>query len=97
MAVLTPYKAQLRLLKRTFKQHGGTAAVEAVHFATVDGYQGREADVVIFSCVRCGHWRYRPATLQLRYRTACWQAAMQSPPLCPPCALVVRAGTGAQP
>jgi hypothetical protein len=25
-----------------------------VQFATVDGFQGREADVVIFSCVRCG-------------------------------------------
>ena len=33
-------------------QRGGSAAVDAVQFATVDGFQGREADVVIFSCVR---------------------------------------------
>jgi len=33
-------------------QRGGTAAAEAVQFATVDGFQGRESDVVIFSCVR---------------------------------------------
>ncbi len=52
VAVLCPYKAQLALLRRTFQQRGGTGAVEAVHFATVDGFQGRESDVVIFSCVR---------------------------------------------
>lgn len=33
-------------------QRGGSSAVDAVQFATVDGFQGREADVVIFSCVR---------------------------------------------
>ena len=39
-------------------QRGGTAAVEGVQFATVDGFQGRECDVVLFSCVRWGPcWR----------------------------------------
>lgn len=53
VAVLTPYQAQLALLRRTFRARGGSRAVEGVEFATVDGFQGREADVVIFSCVRC--------------------------------------------
>ncbi|KAL4457300.1 hypothetical protein ABPG75_012165 [Micractinium tetrahymenae] len=52
VAVLTPYKAQLALLRRTFQQRGGAAVADDVLFATVDGFQGREADVVIFSCVR---------------------------------------------
>ncbi|GAB4823482.1 hypothetical protein N2152v2_010528 [Parachlorella kessleri] len=52
VAVLTPYQAQLGVLRRTFRQRGGSRAADAVEFATVDGYQGREADVVVFSCVR---------------------------------------------
>ena len=42
---------------RALQRGGGAAAEAGVEFATVDGYQGREADVVIFSCVRWAVWR----------------------------------------
>lgn len=54
VAVLTPYKAQERLLREIFRRRHTQAALhqDGLEFATVDGFQGREADVVIFSCVR---------------------------------------------
>ena len=52
LAVLAPYRAQVALLRRIFQEHGGSAALEVVEFSTVDGFQGREADVVIFSATR---------------------------------------------
>lgn len=52
IAVLSPYRAQLRELSQAFKAQFGRDVGEMVDFATVDGYQGREADVVIFTAVR---------------------------------------------
>lgn len=55
IVVITPYRAQLGALRSEFRRElGGDAALAAagVEFGTVDGFQGREADVVIFSCVR---------------------------------------------
>ncbi|KAA6418527.1 MAG: hypothetical protein FRX49_11473 [Trebouxia sp. A1-2] len=52
VAILTPYKAQLALLRSTFAAQHSKAALANVEFATVDGFQGKEADVVLFSCVR---------------------------------------------
>jgi senataxin len=63
VGVITPYAAQLEELKRTFKAHArqeqqSGAADGIVHAAmevevnTVDGFQGREKDIIIFSCVR---------------------------------------------
>ncbi|KAK9803820.1 hypothetical protein WJX73_003427 [Symbiochloris irregularis] len=49
-AILTPYNAQLRLINGLLKQVGRRHQVTV---STVDGYQGREADVVVFSAVRC--------------------------------------------
>ncbi|KAH8919650.1 hypothetical protein BT69DRAFT_1194569, partial [Atractiella rhizophila] len=46
IAILTPYTAQIKLLKQ---KCGGMGAV----ISTIDGFQGKEADVVIFSTVRC--------------------------------------------
>ncbi|KAG1653968.1 hypothetical protein FOA52_008664 [Chlamydomonas sp. UWO 241] len=56
VAVISPYKAQLSILQKAFDLRGEGEAAR-VEFVTVDGYQGREADVVIFSAVRahaCG-------------------------------------------
>ena len=52
IAVLTPYRAQLQVLRSECARvlEAGDASVE---FSTIDGFQGREADVVLFSCVRC--------------------------------------------
>jgi superfamily I DNA and/or RNA helicase len=56
IAIITPYKAQVRSIKdmlmRSFISQGATLDIEV---NSVDGFQGREKDVVIFSCVRsCG-------------------------------------------
>ncbi|KAJ1994960.1 DEAD-box type RNA helicase [Coemansia sp. RSA 1358] len=54
IGVITPYKQQLRKLVETFKQFFGELAKEAIEFNTVDGFQGQEKDIIIFSCVRAG-------------------------------------------
>ena len=41
VAILTPYKAQLALLRSTFARHHATIALANVEFATVDGFQVR--------------------------------------------------------
>jgi len=47
IAILSPYKAQVAVLK-TLAQFNG----DAVDISTIDAYQGKEADVVILSTVR---------------------------------------------
>lgn len=44
IAVLTPYSRQAELLKRM---------IPGVEVSSIDGFQGREADIVIFVTVRC--------------------------------------------
>ncbi|MEW5299031.1 MAG: hypothetical protein WDW36_002086 [Sanguina aurantia] len=60
VAVITPYRAQLSALRAAFTSattssrpsSSSSDPLPRVEFGTVDGFQGREADVVIFSCVR---------------------------------------------
>ncbi|KAL9608473.1 MAG: hypothetical protein Q9167_006705 [Letrouitia subvulpina] len=52
IGVITPYKSQLRLLKERFAQKYGRSILETVEFNTTDAFQGRESEVIIFSCVR---------------------------------------------
>eukprot|EP00775_Hariotina_reticulata_P010999 gene10999-11153_t len=52
VAVISPYKAQVSLLRKLFEQALGTEGAKQVDINTIDGFQGREKDVVIFSCVR---------------------------------------------
>jgi superfamily I DNA and/or RNA helicase len=47
IAILTPYTRQADLLKRTL------SAFKNVEISSIDGFQGREADIVIFPTVRC--------------------------------------------
>ncbi|KAH0496869.1 hypothetical protein TgHK011_004213 [Trichoderma gracile] len=51
IAVLTPYSRQAEILKRLL---GGIPNVEV---SSIDGFQGREADIVIFVTVRCNESR----------------------------------------
>ncbi|MBA63323.1 MAG: IGHMBP2 family helicase [Planctomycetaceae bacterium] len=46
IAVITPYAAQARYIR-------SLCEIEGVEIDTVDGFQGREKEVVIISCVRC--------------------------------------------
>ena len=51
-AVITPYRKQLLLLRDTFARSLGSAVTADIEFNTVDGFQGREVDVLLFSAVR---------------------------------------------
>jgi len=50
IGVITPYRAQVTLL-RELRAAGGPA-LEAVEISTVDGFQGREKEAIVISCVR---------------------------------------------
>jgi len=52
VAVITPYKAQCRLLRDKIDAENFDKAKIAVEVDTVDSFQGRQADVVFFSFVR---------------------------------------------
>lgn len=52
IGIITPYKSQLRELKNRFSQQYGPTIIEDVEFNTTDAFQGRESEVIIFSCVR---------------------------------------------
>ncbi len=58
VAVITPYKAQVRELDTRLKRKW--KALKEVRAGTVHAFQGRQADVVIYSLVRTGpaEWRF---------------------------------------
>ncbi|KAK8041601.1 hypothetical protein PG994_014608 [Apiospora phragmitis] len=51
IAVLTPYTAQRTLLKATAL--AGLKGGDCIEVSSIDGFQGREADIVVFVTVRC--------------------------------------------
>ncbi|KAF9184812.1 DEAD-box type RNA helicase [Haplosporangium sp. Z 767] len=56
VGVISPYKQQVRTLKDYFQRTFGREILEAVDFNTVDGFQGQEKDIIIFSCVRASQY-----------------------------------------
>ena len=52
VGIITPYKSQLRELRLRFAQEYGESVLTTVEFNTTDAFQGRESEVIIFSCVR---------------------------------------------
>lgn len=48
IAVITPYSAQVRYLRRVMEERG----IEGVEIDSVDGFQGREKEAIIISTVR---------------------------------------------
>lgn len=52
IGIITPYKSQLKELRARFAQKYGRTILETVEFNTTDAFQGRESEVIIFSCVR---------------------------------------------
>ncbi|KAK9842012.1 hypothetical protein WJX81_004236 [Elliptochloris bilobata] len=52
VAVISPYQAQVKLLKQRFQDALGPEGAKMVDISTIDGFQGREKDVVLFSAVR---------------------------------------------
>ena len=52
VGVITPYKSQLRELRSRFAGRHGESIFSKIEFNTTDAFQGRESEVIIFSCVR---------------------------------------------
>lgn len=55
IGVVAPYNGQVRLLSQLFDEAGGREAGQpygGLEIKSVDGYQGREKDVIVFSTVR---------------------------------------------
>ncbi|KAM0707181.1 hypothetical protein Q7P35_006512 [Cladosporium inversicolor] len=52
IGIITPYKSQLRALKDRFATRFGSEIEDMIEFNTTDAYQGRESEIIIFSCVR---------------------------------------------
>lgn len=52
IGVITPYKAQLHFLRDSFARQFGPSIVDRIEFNTTDAFQGRECEIIIFSCVR---------------------------------------------
>ncbi|KAI1277270.1 SEN1 N terminal-domain-containing protein [Xylaria sp. FL0933] len=52
IGIITPYKAQLYELRDRFTRRYGDKITEYIEFNTTDAFQGRECEIIIFSCVR---------------------------------------------
>lgn len=55
IGIITPYNGQVRLLDDLFESAGGRGKgdrYEGLEIKSIDGYQGREKEVIIFSAVR---------------------------------------------
>ncbi|OAA55642.1 hypothetical protein ISF_07747 [Cordyceps fumosorosea ARSEF 2679] len=52
IGIITPYKAQLFELRRRFQARYGEEIADIIEFNTTDAFQGRECEIIIFSCVR---------------------------------------------
>jgi hypothetical protein len=52
IGLITPYKSQKDQLRSAFVRNFGQEIIETIDIGTVDSFQGKEKDIVIFSCVR---------------------------------------------
>ena len=52
IGVITPYKGQRIELKKRFQARYGEDIIDKIEFNTIDAFQGRESEIIIFSCVR---------------------------------------------
>lgn len=52
IGVISPYKGQIYFLKNRFSAKFGKEILSEIEFNTIDGFQGKEKEIIIFSCVR---------------------------------------------
>ena len=55
VGIITPYKSQLATLRERFAREFGNNISNTIEFNTTDAFQGRESEVIIFSCVRASN------------------------------------------
>ncbi|KAG9137620.1 hypothetical protein Leryth_011364 [Lithospermum erythrorhizon] len=56
IGIITPYKCQLSHLRSRFSSAFGSSVTAEMEFNTVDGFQGREVDILILSTVRAAQY-----------------------------------------
>lgn len=54
IGIISPYKKQVNEIKKKLRDRFGRDVVNYLDVNSVDGFQGQEKDVIIFSCVRAG-------------------------------------------
>ena len=55
VGILSPYKKQVKMIKIAIKENGfDQINKDFIEIETIDGFQGREKDIIIFSTVRSG-------------------------------------------
>jgi hypothetical protein len=52
IGIITPYSSQVRLIKRCLREKRILHAIKNVEVSSVDGFQGREKEVIVFCAVR---------------------------------------------
>ena len=57
IGIITPYKSQLRELRSRFAHKHSDDVLTTIEFNTTDAFQGRESEIIIFSCVRASSTR----------------------------------------
>jgi senataxin len=57
IGIISPYNAQVRALRRLFAENLDSAVAQQIECNSVDGFQGREKDVIILSSVRSDRGR----------------------------------------
>jgi senataxin len=62
MAILSPYKNQINLLRDLFEKGFGRSITQKLEINTVDSFQGREKNYILFSCVRSTDNRMKNTT-----------------------------------
>ncbi|GAV59440.1 AAA_11 domain-containing protein/AAA_12 domain-containing protein [Cephalotus follicularis] len=55
IGIITPYRCQLSVLRSRFSHAFGPSVIADMEFNTVDGFQGREVDILILSTVRASN------------------------------------------
>lgn len=55
IGIITPYRRQVRLIKEGLNHKYGESWKKDIEVNTIDGFQGREKDLILFSAVRSGN------------------------------------------
>ncbi|XAR49780.1 DNA helicase [Bertholletia excelsa] len=66
IGIITPYKRQLSLLRSRFSSAFGSSIAAEMEFNTVDGFQGREVDILVLSTVRAAETRTTTSKINSR-------------------------------